>query len=688
MFLIWISYFFEIILLSILKPIVTDFSVLAILATIIHVIITTIILLSFNIKVKNIIIWAFLIRILFLFFDIFGRDILILPHSGSDTELFYNSALEVSTTLGLTLDSSVSLYSKITGLIFKFIGPMRIFVQYLNVLLGISTIYILYIIFDKLNINENIKYYGTLIYSFMPISIIMSSIFLREAFPTFFVSLSVLFFTDWINNSNKGNMITSLIMLAIASAFHSGVIGIALGLAFAYLFYNAYTNQLIFSKQTIVYSVILSFLTFIALTYFNGTIFGKFQGIDNTSELFDKSSGYGAASSVYLAGLKINNFFNLIIFAPIKAIYFYLSPLPWNWRGLSDLITFFIDSVFYLGSLIYYFYYKNRYLDSRKNVVNIFLLMIIGSGLIFGLGVDNAGTAMRHRQKLLPVFIPFLISMLDSKIRFNSVRKVNNIILDTEIIKEDKMNNYNQWGNIAMFSEFLNIFKKNIFKMLIGGITGLIISSFITFFIMKPQYSSTADLVVSEPASQEMNLSTIQTNFSLLNTYEGIIKKTNVLEQVIEDTGINMSVDELYKATTVNTEENSLLLSINVTAESPYEAAELANSISENFVNEVQNTLQVNNVFIWNYAVPNTSPISPNIPFNLFVGILLGISVVIFYLIIKHISDTSVKSENIIASMGLTTLGIVPLMSESVYRETVLNENFETKVKSSKRRIR
>lgn len=149
-----------------------------------------------------------------------------------------------------------------------------------------------------------------------------------------------------------------------------------------------------------------------------------------------------------------------------------------------------------------------------------------------------------------------------------------------------------------------------------------------------------------------------------------------------------MSVNELYEATTVSTEKNSLLLSINVTVESPYDAAELANSISEKFINEVQNTLHVNNVFIWNYAEPNSNPISPNIPFNLIVGFLLGISIAIFYLIINYISDTSVKSENIIESMGLTTLGIIPLMSESVYRETVLNENSETKVKSSKRRIR
>ena len=33
------------------------------------------------------------------------------------------------------------------------------------------------------------------------------------------------------------------------------------------------------------------------------------------------------------------------------------------------------------------------------------LWMIIGSSLIFGIGVSNAGTAIRHRQKLIPLFL-------------------------------------------------------------------------------------------------------------------------------------------------------------------------------------------------------------------------------------------------------------------------------------------
>jgi len=31
--------------------------------------------------------------------------------------------------------------------------------------------------------------------------------------------------------------------------------------------------------------------------------------------------------------------------------------------------------------------------------------MIASAALIFGIGVGNAGTAMRHRQKLIPLFL-------------------------------------------------------------------------------------------------------------------------------------------------------------------------------------------------------------------------------------------------------------------------------------------
>lgn len=690
MFLIWTTYIIEIILLSILKPIFSDFSFVAIIATIIHVIFTIIVLLTVIRKKTKILSWAYLLRVFFLFFDIFGRDIFILPSSGSDSEGYYARALEVANNLSILGDTEMSIYSQVTGFILSLIGPQRIFVQYLNVLLGISAIYVIYLITEELEIDKRIQLYGLGIFSFMPNAIIMSSIFLREAFPTFFVSLSIFYFVKWLKNRKNIDMIFSLVLLGLASVFHSGVIGIIFGLGFAYLFYDNKIQKFVFSKQTVFYGIILTILTVLSVTVFEEFVFGKFQGVENMDDILNKASGIGRGGSVYLSGLQINSIFDFILFSPIKAIYFYISPLPWDWRGFNDIFTFLSDSMIYLITIVAFLFSKNE-TYKRKHFIVLFLLMIIGCGLIFGTGVDNAGTAMRHRQKLLPVFIPILLMIFDSELKYQNdlvkEKMYQSGIGISSKIKELKMKNSNPFENNIMIIDFFKVLKSNLLKITFSGILGLVIASILTFLIMKPQYSSTVDLVVSEPTNQQINQATIQTNLSLLNTYEGIIKKPNILERVIEDTGTDLTVSELSDATTVSTEDDSLLLSISVTGDSPYTVAELANSISENFVKEVQNILQTNNVFIWNMAKPITSPISPNIPFNLILGLLIGYAVAIFYYLIKYIYDPVVRSEDIIEQLGLTPLGIIPEISDDLYNDTVLNEDKPRNVNDRNRRV-
>ena len=75
-----------------------------------------------------------------------------------------------------------------------------------------------------------------------------------------------------------------------------------------------------------------------------------------------------------------------------------------NWRGFLDAFTFITDSMLYLITIIYYLKNKNKLGDKRSLAITL-LWMIIGSSLIFGIGVSNAGTAIRHRQKLIPLFL-------------------------------------------------------------------------------------------------------------------------------------------------------------------------------------------------------------------------------------------------------------------------------------------
>ena len=88
--------------------------------------------------------------------------------------------------------------------------------------------------------------------------------------------------------------------------------------------------------------------------------------------------------------------------------YFLFSPVPWEWRGFKDILAFFIDSIWYV--MLCWGIYKskpNAFYMVKKGLV-ISLLAVV---FIFGLGVSNAGTAMRHRAKLLSfIVVTFCIS--------------------------------------------------------------------------------------------------------------------------------------------------------------------------------------------------------------------------------------------------------------------------------------
>lgn len=208
--LIWIGYIIEILILSLIKPYVTNFEGVAIIAVLVHVIFSMVILYLSDRKIRYIIILGYLLRVFILFWDLYARNIFSLPNSGADTEMFYKTSLLISDNLAMIGSTRGGMYSNILGVLFYLIGPQRAFGQYLNVLLGISTVFVIYKTLENLEINPKVIQIVILIASFFPNSIIFSGIFLREIFPTFFVSVSLYFFIKWFKGTRTKKHIACL----------------------------------------------------------------------------------------------------------------------------------------------------------------------------------------------------------------------------------------------------------------------------------------------------------------------------------------------------------------------------------------------------------------------------------------------------------------------------------------------
>lgn len=417
--LMWLGYFFEIGILTLIKPYVVDFRSLGVLAVLIHVLFSMVMLFSLNKKIRFIILFAFFIRVLFLFWDLYGGEIFVFPNSGLDSEMYYRNAVLISDNFSLLGETRGGPYSDIHGLLFHFIGPQRILGQYMNVLLGVSTVVLVYKILIMLKTNEVTVKVITILFSFFPNSMIMSAIFIREAFPTYFVALSLYYFVKWFKNTETKYIFISFVTLGLASIFHSGVIGIALGYVFSFLFYNKEKNKLKFSGKTVFAFIVTIALMYISFTIFDDLFFRKFQNVEGIEDIYLAAVPAGLGGSAYLKGIEINNFNQFILFSPLKSIYFLFSPIPLDWRGMMDVFTFFTDSIFYLGTFLYFI--KNRKkLNEKKILVTMIIIMIAGSSFIFGVGVSNAGTAMRHRQKLISLFFILLALIIDRNGELNN----------------------------------------------------------------------------------------------------------------------------------------------------------------------------------------------------------------------------------------------------------------------------
>lgn len=200
-------------------------------------------------------------------------------------------------------------------------------------------------------------------------------------------------------------------------------------------------------------------------------------------------------------------------------------------------------------------------------------------------------------------------------------------------------------------SELLDILKKNIVLIISLGLVGIILSSVYTMFIVTPQYSATTQLLVNQKNSEgaTFEATDITKNLQMINTYTELIKGPAILNGVKEELGTDLSINQLGNKISITSPEGALVFQVTVTDSDPYSAAELANAIASTFqsdIGDIMNT--VDNVAITYNAVPNLSPVSPNIPLNLIIGLLLGAIVGVGISFLREFLDKTIKDPAVV----------------------------------------
>lgn len=239
-------------------------------------------------------------------------------------------------------------------------------------------------------------------------------------------------------------------------------------------------------------------------------------------------------------------------------------------------------------------------------------------------------------------------------------------------------------------SELFSTLKNRLSMIISLGLIGLIIAAGFTFFIATPQYNATTQILVNRTteSAEGLQLTDINTNVQMINTYKDIIKGPVILDEVRENLGTNLTTTELSEKIEITTQENSQVFSLTVTDESPYESAEIANFVATTFQNEIGNIMNVENVTIISEAVPNTNQISPNNLLNLVIGLLVGVMLGVGIAFLLEFMDKSVRDERFITeTLGWSVLGSVSEMSSDELHAEVKLKQPELNSRRTKSRV-
>lgn len=119
-----------------------------------------------------------------------------------------------------------------------------------------------------------------------------------------------------------------------------------------------------------------------------------------------------------------------------------------------------------------------------------------------------------------------------------------------------------------------------------------------------------------------------------LQTYQGLAKTPSVLNAVREDFHLKESVAELADQVTVTVSQSSTIIEVSVTDESAKRATALSNSVGASLIQVVavlekpagSGEARIKGTVVGPATMPS-SPSSPNLIFNVLVGLILGLGI-------------------------------------------------------------
>ncbi len=191
-------------------------------------------------------------------------------------------------------------------------------------------------------------------------------------------------------------------------------------------------------------------------------------------------------------------------------------------------------------------------------------------------------------------------------------------------------------------------------------------------FVITPTYSSSIMLYVNNTSFTvgdigfSISSSEISAAQSLVKTYTVLLKNRTTLEKIIKHTKVNYTWEELYEMIEASPVNETEIMKVTVTCDSPYKAEKIANGIAKVLPQRISEIVEGSSMEVVDSAIAINEKVAPSITRYTAIGFILGMLFSVMILVILALLDNTIHDEEyIINNFHYPILAKIPDLLDS-----------------------
>lgn len=219
--------------------------------------------------------------------------------------------------------------------------------------------------------------------------------------------------------------------------------------------------------------------------------------------------------------------------------------------------------------------------------------------------------------------------------------------------------------------EILFVIRSKWRMILLFALIAAITAFCVTKYFIKPQYKATSMLYVLGKSSGTSDGINLQLSQQVTVDFQILATSRPVVEAVISDCSLSQTYEQLIKKIAVSNPTDTNILKMTVTDENPQQAADIANALSKETENQIEQVMVTEKMSSVEDAVAPTTPSSSSPARNSMLAGIIVFCLAAAIAIFRYFSDDTIKTEEDIKKyLGLPILAVFPVDEDIIKKKS------------------